>query len=117
GVVVVAIGGEVVAVERDEGRLILVKHAVDADLVAGDLDVAHVADLPERREALTGNALPRRRHPRPPFARHEAEGGFETVRGGGEILDRGRCERHGAEFIVSLVAVRWSLRRASEADT
>src|SRR5258706_3828185 len=58
GVVVVAVGGEVVAIERDESRLVLVEHAVDAHLVAGDLDVAHVAELPEWRETLAGNAFP-----------------------------------------------------------
>ncbi len=58
GVVVARAGGELVAVERRERRPVFREHALDADVVAQSLDVADVAHLPERREALTRNPFP-----------------------------------------------------------
>ena len=60
---VVAILGELVRIERGQVRIRFGQRALDALLIAVDLDVAHVADLADRGERFARDAVPRRRRP------------------------------------------------------
>src|SRR5262249_32264808 len=58
GLPVTARAGQRLAVDRWQRRPGLGEHPAKADMIPIDLDVAHVAELPDRGETLAGNAVP-----------------------------------------------------------
>jgi hypothetical protein len=83
---------ERVSIDGDQVRAFLIEHTPEAGVVSVDLDIAQVAQLPDGRELLAGNAIPGRRSPSQVFPGDAHQQPLELVGRGRQVI------QHVSEF-------------------